>query len=243
MQWFGEHVLHPTLCIKPFVLLLIRCPHGTVLLVMVGLDHMAVSMDVDVAAGVESQKYAPMSNGSARSAVLGTGGVVRIADTVRVSRTTMRIPHRPQHRRKLLSWRRRWLVWRTTNPFWLAQEFLEKELEKLQRKPNGPKKTAKHIEAKQNWIDGECTRLESESAKLAEWQESLRVIKILRENLLREGEQMDKNKSHIMSPESTEEIRILESSSNKNWLSGGDRLRRGWLGGHGTVQRRKSLAG
>ena len=75
---------------SPFVLLLIRCPHGTVLLVMVGLDHMAVGMDVDVAAGVESQKYAPMSNGSAKSAVLGTGGVVRIADTVRVSRTTMR---------------------------------------------------------------------------------------------------------------------------------------------------------
>ena len=48
-----------------------------------------------------------MLNGSARSAVLETGGVVRIADTVRVSRTTMRIPHRPRHRRKLVSWRRR----------------------------------------------------------------------------------------------------------------------------------------
>ena len=34
--WFGEHLLHPTLFIKPFVLLLIRCPHGTVLLDMVG---------------------------------------------------------------------------------------------------------------------------------------------------------------------------------------------------------------
>ena len=67
---------------SPFVLLLIRCPHGAVLLLMVGLDHMAVGMDVDVAAGVESRKYDPMSNGSARSAVLGTGGVVRTADTV-----------------------------------------------------------------------------------------------------------------------------------------------------------------
>ena len=65
-----------------FVLLLIRCPHGTVLLVMVGMDHMAVGMDVDVAAGMESERYAPMSNGSARSAVLEAGGVVRIADTV-----------------------------------------------------------------------------------------------------------------------------------------------------------------
>ena len=82
---FGEHLLHPTLCIKPFCLLLIRCPHGTVLLDMVGMDHMAVGMDVDVAAGVESRKYAPMSSGSARSAALETGGVVQIADTVRVS--------------------------------------------------------------------------------------------------------------------------------------------------------------
>ena len=57
--------------------------------IMVGLDHMAVGMDVDVAAGVESQKYAPRSNGSARSAALGTGGVVRIADTVQVSRTML----------------------------------------------------------------------------------------------------------------------------------------------------------
>ena len=80
-EWFGEHLLRLTLCIKPFVLLLIRCPHGTVLLGMVGLDRMAVGMDVDVATGVESQKYAPMSNGSARCAVLGTGGVVRTADS------------------------------------------------------------------------------------------------------------------------------------------------------------------
>ena len=114
-DWFGEHLLHPTLCIKPFCLLLIRCPHGTVLLDMVGMDHMAVGMDVDVAAGVESQKYAPMSNGSARSAVLGTRGVVRIADIVRVSRTTTRMLRRPRHRKKLLSWRRRWLVWATTS--------------------------------------------------------------------------------------------------------------------------------
>ena len=49
------------------------------------MDHMAVGMDVDVAAGVESRKYAPMSNGSARSAALETGGVVQLADTVRVS--------------------------------------------------------------------------------------------------------------------------------------------------------------
>ena len=82
---------------------------------MVGMDHMAAGMDVDVAAGVESQKYAPMSNGSARSAGLGTGGVVHIADTVRVSETTMRTSRSRRLRKKLLSWRRRWLVWATTS--------------------------------------------------------------------------------------------------------------------------------
>ena len=70
---------------SPLCLLLIRCPHGTVLLDMVGMDHMAVGMDVNEAAGVKSRKYDPMSSGSARSATLETGGVVQIADTVRVS--------------------------------------------------------------------------------------------------------------------------------------------------------------
>ena len=64
-EWFGEHLLQTTLCVKPFVLLLIRCPHGTALLDMVGMHHMAVGMDVDVAAEVESRKYGPMSSGSA----------------------------------------------------------------------------------------------------------------------------------------------------------------------------------
>ena len=32
VQWFGEHLLRPTLRIKPFVLLFFRCPLGTVLL-------------------------------------------------------------------------------------------------------------------------------------------------------------------------------------------------------------------
>ena len=106
-------------------------------------------------------------------------------------------------------------------PILAGKKVLEKELEKLQKKLNGQKKTAKHIEAKQNWINRESKRLEAETARLAELQESLRVrketlkvayeeIKILREDLLREGETMDKNKSHFMSPEDTEEIRRLE---------------------------------
>ena len=110
-------------------------------------------------------------------------------------------------------------------PILAGKRVLKKELEKLQRKLNGPKNTAKHIEAKQNWFNRESKRIESESAKLAEMQENLTVrketlrvayeeIKILREDLLREGESVDKNKSHIMSPENAE-----------NWLSGEDGLR------------------
>ena len=57
-------------------------------------------------------------------------------------------------------------------PILAGKRVLEKELDKLQRRLNGPKKTANHIEAKQNWINRESKRLESESAKLAEWQES-----------------------------------------------------------------------
>ena len=33
MQWFGAHLLHPTLRIKPFVLLLFICLVGTLLLI------------------------------------------------------------------------------------------------------------------------------------------------------------------------------------------------------------------
>ena len=53
-------------------------------------------------------------------------------------------------------------------PILAGKRILEKEIEKLQRKLNGPKNTAKHIEAKQNWINRESKRIESESAKLAE---------------------------------------------------------------------------
>ena len=52
-------------------------------------------------------------------------------------------------------------------PILAGKRVLEKELEKLQRKLDGPKNTAKHIEAEQNWINKESKRLESENAKLA----------------------------------------------------------------------------
>ena len=144
-----------------------------------------------------------------------------------------------QLRRKLLFWRRRWLVWATTSLSWLPRKFLEKELEKLQKKLNGPKKTAKHIEAKQNWTNRESKRLEAETARLTELQESLRVrketlkvayeeIKILREDLLREGETMDKNKSHFLSPEETEEIRRLEQQELAFWRGSASKRLAGW---------------
>ena len=43
-------------------------------------------------------------------------------------------------------------------PILAGKKVLEKELEKFQKKLNGPKKTAKHIEAKQNWREREEKR-------------------------------------------------------------------------------------
>ena len=137
-------------------------------------------------------------------------------------------------------------------PILAGKKVLEKELEKLQKKLNGPKKTAKHIEAKQNWINRESKRLEAESARLTELQESLRVrketlkvayeeIKILREDLLRDRE---KRWTKTRATSCLRRTRRKSGGSNsKNWRSGEGRLRRDWLGGHETVQRRKSLAG
>ena len=121
-------------------------------------------------------------------------------------------------------------------PILAGKRVLEKVLKKHQRKL---KNTAKHIEAKQNWINRESKRIESESAKLAEMEENLRVrketlrvaheeIKILREDLLREGESMDKNKSHIMSPENTEETRILEQQELAFWRGSASKRLAGW---------------
>ena len=124
-------------------------------------------------------------------------------------------------------------------PILAGKKVLEKELDKLQRKLNGPKKTAKHIEAKQNWINRESKRLEAETARLTELQESLRVrketlkvayeeIKILREDLLGEGETMDKNKCHFLSPEDTEEIRRLEQQEQAFWRGSASKRLAGW---------------
>ena len=79
----------------------------------------------------------------------------------------------------------------------------------------------------------------SETARLTELQESLRVrketlkvayeeIKILREDLLKEGETMDKNKSHFLSPEDTEEIRRLEQQEVAFWRGSASKRLAGW---------------
>ena len=100
---------------------------------MVGMDHMAAGMDVDVAAGVESRKYAPMSSGSARSAALGTGGVVQVADTVRVSGATTRISRSRQLRRKIAVLEKTLDGMGNDEPLLAGKKVLEKELENSKR--------------------------------------------------------------------------------------------------------------
>ena len=60
-----------------------------------------------------------------------------------------------------------------TSLFQLAREFWKKSSRGTRKTLKGPKNNAKHIEAKQNWINRESKRIES--AKLAEMQENLRV--------------------------------------------------------------------
>ena len=69
--------------------------HGTVLLVMIALDQdrVATGVDADMAAGVESQKYATWTNGISPVDILGIGGAVQDDS-------------RPQSRRRLRIWRR-----------------------------------------------------------------------------------------------------------------------------------------
>ena len=107
-------------------------------------------------------------------------------------------------------------------PILAGKRVLEKEVEKLQMKLKCPKNTAKHIEAKQNWINRESKRFEAQTVRLTELQKSLRArketlkvaheeIKILREDLLREGESMEGAASRL--PRARSKLGI---SSNKN---------------------------
>ena len=52
-----------------------------------------------------------------------------------------------------------------------SRRSLERELERHRKKLNGPKNTAKHIEAKQNWINTEAKRIEAEVEMLADMQD------------------------------------------------------------------------
>ena len=189
--------------------------------------------------GWKAQKYDPMSSGSARSAALETGGVVQIADTVRVLGADDADILQSSTQEKIAVLEKTLAGMGDDEPILAGKKVLEKELEKLQKKLNGPEKTAKHIEAKQNWINRESKRLEAETARLTELQENLRArketlkvayeeIKILREDLLREGETMDKSKSHFLSPEDTEEIWRLEQQELAFWRGSASKRLAGW---------------
>ena len=134
-------------------------------------------------------------------------------------------------------------------PILVGKRVLEKELEKLQRKLNGPKNTAKHIEAKQKWINRESKRIETESAKLVEMQESLRVRKETLKNSLRvhqdtprrlatRGRNDGQKQEPHLSPESTGELRNLEQQESNFWRGARD-----WLDGREMHRQRRLPAG
>ena len=115
-------------------------PHGTVLLDMVGMDHMAVGTDVDVAAGVESRKYAPMSSGSARSAALELVESYRLQKLCECRERRRGYPA-VVHSGKIAVLEKTLAGMGDDEPILAGKRVLEKELEKLQKKLNGPKKT------------------------------------------------------------------------------------------------------
>ena len=212
---------------------------------------MAVRMDVDVAAGVESRKYAPMSNGSARSAVLGTVESYGM-QTLCECREQRRGYPAVVHSGKIAVLEKTLVGMGDDEPILAGKRVLEKELEKLQKKLNGPKKTAQHIEAKQNWINRESKRLRGRNCKTGgiarEPQSSKRNI----ESGLRGNQDSQRTPSERGRNDGQKQEPLLvsgghggnlEASNSKNWRSGEGRLRRDWLGGLEMVQRRKSLVG
>ena len=188
---------------------------------MVGLDRMAVGMDVDVAAGVENPTFVSRTNGSARSAALGTGRVVRTADSARVSRTRLRSRRRPRSREKILilenaglhGQRRAYICWQKVDG------------EGARAAPKETQWPEEHCEAHRGNAELDQHADQARRGRGREGggdtgkhpgvrKETLRVayeeIKKLRADMVQEGESMDKNRSHVLFPESLEEVRNLE---------------------------------
>ena len=120
-----------------------------VLVDMVGQGRKAAGMDVGVAAGEENQRYTPRTNGSAKSAALETCEVVWTAGTVRVSRTILRIAPQASIQEKIAVLEKTVAGMGNDEPILVGKRVLEQELERHQKKLNGAKNTAKHIEATQ----------------------------------------------------------------------------------------------
>ena len=237
--WFGEHLSHPTLCIKPFCFAFVQMSswyrpagygwygsYGS----WYGRRRGSWGGKSEVRSDVEwfCQKCGT-GNWWSRTECRHCASVG--SDDVVIQQSSTQ--------EKIAVLEKTLAGMGDDEPILAGKKVLEKELDKLQRKLNGPKKTAKHIEAKQNWINRESKRLEAETARLAELQESLRVrketlkvayeeIKVLREDLLREGETMDKNKSCFLSVENTEEIRRLEQQELAFWRGSASKRLAGW---------------
>ena len=114
-------------------------------------------------------------------------------------------------------------------PVLAGRRLLEKGLERHQKKLNGPKKTAKHIEAKQNWINRETKRI------VAEMQEHSRV----RNETLRAAYEELRKSEVIWCRRASWWTRTgATSCSWRVW-----RQRNEWLAHRETQRRRRSPAG
>ena len=156
-MWFGEHLFHTHSVYQTFCFALDPMSHGTVLLDMVGPGRHAVGVRTT------TRQLVWKIRGRIRGRMVLLGKLPQISIHQKISVLEKDAGLKVQ-RRAYIAGRR----------------VLEKELERHSVTLNGPKNTAKHIEAKQNWINMESKRVEAESCgdagkhrefgkKLSEW--------------------------------------------------------------------------
>ena len=168
----GEHFA-PLPLLFNLVLHSIRCPHGTVLLGMVGNgSHGSWS-------GRRRGGWTERSEGERCWLTCSTVKWWSRTDCRHCASVTNEVAELPQTstQEKLNILEKTLAGMGNEEPILDGRRLLERKLERHLNKLSGPKNTAKHIEAKQNWINQETRRVDAEVEKLAEMQENIKARK------------------------------------------------------------------
>ena len=199
--WFGEHLLHPTLCVKPFV-----------------FDQMsswysAAGYGWSVSYGSWYGRRSGSCGGKSKVRSEGewfchkcsTGNWWSRTDCRHCARTILRMPRRPR------------AGMGNGEPISAGKRVLEKELERHQQKLSCPKNISM-ARRTQNWINREATRIERRISEFGKKpRASLTKRSRFSEKTCCERENRWTKRSHIMFPESTAEIRNHEQQEPNLW--------------------------